>query len=44
MKRVVNGVTYNTETSTLIAESTWDEEPAYRGTVEGKLYKTRGGA
>ena len=42
MKRIVNGVTYNTETSTRLAESRWemdDERKAF-----GTLYQTRGGA
>ena len=42
MKRIVNGVTYNTETSTRLAESRWqadDEEERF-----GTLYQTRGGA
>ena len=42
MKRIVNGVTYNTETSTRLAESRWerdDDEKAF-----GTLYQTRGGA
>ena len=42
MKRIVNGVTYNTETSTPLAMSKWgdDEYTAITGT----LYQTRGGA
>jgi hypothetical protein len=42
MKRIVNGVTYNTGTSRKLARSTWinreDEE------VTADLYQTRGGA
>jgi hypothetical protein len=43
MKRIVNGVTYNTDTSTALAKAIWgslnDE-----GESEGTLYQTRGGA
>jgi hypothetical protein len=47
MKRVVDGVTYNTATSTIVARSAWQEgdEPD-RDNVENEqtLYLTRGGA
>jgi predicted HicB family RNase H-like nuclease len=42
MKRIVNGVTYNTETSTRLAESQW--EPNISMKVFATLYQTRGGA
>jgi predicted HicB family RNase H-like nuclease len=50
MKKVVNGVAYNTDTSALLAKKEFDEpantvgqyEPPYRGSET--LYKTRGGA
>jgi predicted HicB family RNase H-like nuclease len=47
MKRIVNGVTYNTDTATRLAQSLWTEifwgsEPA--DLVQGVLYQTRGGA
>jgi hypothetical protein len=41
MKRIVNGVTYNTATSSRLAESHWNGDD---GTVFGALYQTRGGA
>jgi hypothetical protein len=41
MKRIVNGVTYNTDTSTALARCTWELEDT---TAEGTLYQTRGGA
>src|SRR5262245_9753533 len=46
MKRIVNGVTYNTATSTLLAQYEWEEEDhndvvIARGTH--MLYQTRGG-
>jgi hypothetical protein len=41
MKRIVNGVTYNTDTSTALAHSSWENDD---GQVEGTLYQTRGGA
>ncbi|MDA9465347.1 hypothetical protein [Bradyrhizobium sp. CCBAU 53415] len=41
MKRIVNGVTYNTETSTALAESRWEGDDDERF---GTLYQTRGGA
>lgn len=40
MKRIIDGVTYNTETSTALAKSIWDDE--FENT--GILYQTRGGA
>lgn len=43
MKRIVNGVTYNTDTSTAIAR--WQREDEDEGTQEEMiLYQTRGGA
>jgi hypothetical protein len=48
MKRVVNGVTYNTATSTLVAKATWilrdTYSPHYGAECDGELYQTRGGA
>ena len=41
MKRIVDGVTYNTETATRLAQSTWERGGAG---VTGALYQTRGGA
>jgi predicted HicB family RNase H-like nuclease len=41
MKRIVNGVTYNTETSTPIGRSEYDGD---NGPVVETLYQTRGGA
>jgi predicted HicB family RNase H-like nuclease len=45
MKRLIDGVTYNTDTATLLAESSyqgdWNNESC---PIEGKLYQTRGGA
>jgi hypothetical protein len=41
MKRIVNGVTYNTETATRLAEARWEDD---EGEVLGILYQTRGGA
>ena len=45
MKRIIDGVTYNTDTSTLIAKSDYEVDfkraPAL---CEGALYQTRGGA
>jgi hypothetical protein len=46
MKRIVNAVTYNTETSSVLARHEW-EDPGYDGlavTGSGTLYQTRGGA
>jgi predicted HicB family RNase H-like nuclease len=42
MKRIVNGVTYNTDTSTLLAECAWDNGDEGNGV--DRLYQTRGGA
>jgi predicted HicB family RNase H-like nuclease len=42
MKRIVNGVTYNTATSTRLARSRWDVDDSE--SVVGTLYQTRGGA
>jgi hypothetical protein len=42
MKRIVNGVTYNTDTSTRLAQSRW--EPEAGESVLGTLHQTRGGA
>jgi hypothetical protein len=48
MKRIVDGVTYNTETATLLATSTWTLQnqysPHYGAECDGELYQTRGGA
>jgi predicted HicB family RNase H-like nuclease len=47
MKRIVNGVTYNTATSTLLATFEWEHKDHNGGvTEEGTdlLYQTRGGA
>jgi hypothetical protein len=41
MKRIFDGVTYNTETATRLAQSTWERDGAE---VTGVLYQTRGGA
>jgi predicted HicB family RNase H-like nuclease len=45
MKRLIDGVTYNTDTATLLAKSDyqgdWNNEPC---PIEGILYQTRGGA
>lgn len=40
MKRIVNGVTYNTDTSTRLGLSAWDDD----GKITETLYQTRGGA
>lgn len=42
MKRVIDGVTYNTDTSTEIAKSEWSR--GENEDVVGILYQTRGGA
>jgi hypothetical protein len=42
VKRIVDGVTYNTETSTRLAESVWKDDADDE--VTGTLYQTRGGA
>lgn len=48
MKRILDGLTYNTETSTLLAKAGWDlddRRSPYNGVAcEGRLYQTRGGA
>src|SRR4051794_14142363 len=46
IKRIVNGVTYNTATSTLIARSQGEETDRRRGDFDWteELYQTRGGA
>jgi hypothetical protein len=45
MKRLIDGVTYNTETAALIAKSDyegdWNNESCH---IDGALYQTRGGA
>jgi hypothetical protein len=47
MKRIVNGVTYNTDTATRLAQNHWTEpgwEPGSVDTIFGVLFQTRGGA
>jgi hypothetical protein len=47
MKRIVNGVTYNTQTSTLLAEMQWGDAGPDNTTEKfgvDRLYQTRGGA
>jgi hypothetical protein len=48
LKRIVDGLTYNTNTSTLLAKAEWeleDQWSPYNGAeCEGELYQTRGGA
>jgi hypothetical protein len=48
MKRIVNGLTYNTDTSTLLAKAEWTLDdswsPHHGMECEGELYQTRGGA
>ena len=48
MKRIVDGLTYNTQTSRLLAKSEWEVgdqySPYYGAECEGELYQTRGGA
>lgn len=41
MKRIINGVTYNTDTATALAESEWEEDD---DTHNETLHQTRGGA
>lgn len=41
MKRIVNGLTYNTDTSIVVARCEWEDEDGSRVSI---LYKTRGGA
>jgi hypothetical protein len=45
MKRVINGMTYNTDTATKLAQKTW-ESPFGRTGAKGvrTLYQTKGGA
>jgi hypothetical protein len=47
MKRIIDGVTYNTDTATVVATAEWTDE-AWGGNPEeehkGTLYQTRGGA
>jgi len=42
MKRIVNGMTYNTDTSRMLAKSSWSLHA--HAQAEGRLYQTRGGA
>jgi hypothetical protein len=42
MKRIVNGVTYNTDTSSAVGRKEWTDEVDHEHTVV--LYQTRGGA
>jgi predicted HicB family RNase H-like nuclease len=47
MKRIVDGVTYNTDTSTLLAQREWEDDGRYTGirsAITVMLYQTRGGA
>jgi predicted HicB family RNase H-like nuclease len=45
MKRLIDGVTYNTETATLLAKSDYvGDWNNLASPVEGKLYQTRAGA
>ncbi|MGJ0426982.1 hypothetical protein [Methylocystis sp.] len=45
MKRIIDGVTYNTDTSTLLAKSEYSTEYNHvEYPCEGRLYQTRGGA
>jgi predicted HicB family RNase H-like nuclease len=44
MKRIVNGVTYNIDTSTRLAESRWERHDEPDKEYFGTLYETRGGA
>jgi predicted HicB family RNase H-like nuclease len=47
MKRIVDGLTYNTDTSTLLARAEWEPNqwsPYSGAECEGELYQTRGGA
>ena len=42
MKRIINGVTYNTDTATQVARTEWaDDEKTHK---VGTLYQTKGGA
>lgn len=42
MKRIIDGVTYNTDTSTVVARYSYDDDQGQRNDVT--IYKTRGGA
>ena len=42
MKRILNGVTYNTDTATVVARYEWTDDNQIRNDVA--VYKTRGGA
>jgi hypothetical protein len=42
MKRIIEGVTYNTDTATAVAQWEYDDQDGY--TTDAKLYQTRGGA
>lgn len=47
MKKIIDGVTYNTDTSTVVGRKTWEDEGHFSGrpsTGVGTLYQTRGGA
>lgn len=44
MKRIINGVTYNTDTATAVARSWWEDWEKDNERVESWLYLTRGGA
>jgi hypothetical protein len=48
MKRVINGMTFNTDTSTLLARASWTlpdtYSPHFGSECDGELYQTRGGA
>jgi hypothetical protein len=43
MKRVIGGVSYNTNTSTLVAKASWEENDGHVR-YTNQLYQTRGGA
>ena len=46
MKRIIDGVAYNTETSTKVAEMTFEADPNISGSTRGAVtvYQTRSGA
>jgi len=44
MKRIVYGVTYNTDTSTALAQSKSGDQNQAEGVIVGTLYQTRGNA
>jgi hypothetical protein len=46
VKRIVDGVTYNTDTSTILARAEWEDDGRWgvAKQYEGTLYQTRGGA